>query len=54
MVDSPFNKDLKNIFFSRKALISGKGRPENLEKTGNDRGIYCFANREVVNFKRAY
>ena len=30
-VDSPFNKDSKNIIFlAREALISGEGRPENL------------------------
>ena len=32
-VDSPFNEEPKNInFFSREALISGEGRPENLGK----------------------
>ena len=31
-VDNPFNEDPKNIIFSREALISGDGRPENLEK----------------------
>ena len=31
-VNGPFNKDPKNIIFSRKALISGEGRPENLGK----------------------
>ena len=39
-VDSPFNKDPKNIF-SREDLILGEGRSENL---GN-RDIYCYANR---------
>ena len=28
VVDSPFNEDLKNINFSREALISGEGRSE--------------------------
>ena len=32
MVDSPFDEDSKNIIFSREALISGEGRPENLGK----------------------
>ena len=32
MVDSPFNKDPKNITFSKEALVSGEGRPENLGK----------------------
>ena len=50
-VDSPFNEDK---FFSREALISREGRPENLEKIGNNRDIYCYANWGVVNFERAY
>ena len=54
MVDSPFNKDPKTIDFSREALISGKGRSENLGKMGNNRDIYCYANRGVVNIKREY
>ena len=53
-VDSPLNKDSKNIIFSREALISGEGRPENLGKMGNNRDIYCCENRGVVNFERAY
>ena len=44
VVDSPFNEDPKNIIFSREALISGEGRPENLGKMGNNRNIYCYAN----------
>ena len=32
-VDSPFNKDSKNVtFLAREVLISGEGRPENLGK----------------------
>ena len=38
IVDSSFNEDPKNIIFSRKALISGEGRPENLGKMGNNLG----------------
>ena len=54
-VDSPFNEDPKNIkIFSREALISGEGRPENLGEMGNNRDIYCYANWRVVNFERAY
>ena len=53
-VDSPFNEDPKNIIFFREALISGKGQLENFEKMGNNRDIYCYANRGLVNFKRAY
>ena len=53
-VDSLFNEDPKNIIlFSREVLISGEGRPENLGKMGNNRDIYCYANRDVVNLKRA-
>ena len=53
-VDSPCNEDPKNIIFSREALISREGRPENLGKMGNNRDIYCYATRRVVNFERAY
>ena len=47
IVDSPFNEDPKNANFSRKALISGEERPENVGKMGNNRDIYCYANRGV-------
>ena len=53
-VDSPFNKDPKNIIFSREALISGEGQPENLGKMGNNRDIYYYANWGVAKFERAY
>ena len=54
-VDSPSNEDPKNIIcFSREALISGEGRPENLGKMGNNRDIYCYANWGMVNLERAY
>ena len=43
-VDSPFNEDPKSIIFSREALISGEGLPENLGEMGNNRDIYCYAN----------
>ena len=43
--DSPFIEDSKNIiFFAREALISGKGRPENLGKMAKNRETYCYAN----------
>ena len=45
MVDSPFNEDPQNIIFFWEALISGEGRPENLGEVGNNRDIYCYANR---------
>ena len=53
-VDSPFNEGAENIFFSREALISGERRPEKFGKMGNNRDIYCYANRGVMNFERAY
>ena len=37
IVDSPFNEDPKNIELSMEVLISREGRPENLEKMGNNR-----------------
>ena len=43
-VDSPFNKDPKNIIFSREALILEEGLLKNLGKMGNNRDIYCYAN----------
>ena len=54
IVDSPFNEDPKNILFSREAIISREGWPKNLGKMGNNRDIYCYANRRVVNFEREY
>ena len=54
-VDNPFNEDPKNvILFPRDVLISGEGSSENLGKMGNNRDIYCYANRWVVNFEREY
>ena len=44
-IDSPFNEYPKNTIFSREALISGEGRPENLGKMGNNRDIYCYTKR---------
>ena len=54
IVDRPFNEDPKNINFSMETLILGEGQQENLEKMGNNRDIYCYANRGVVNFESAY
>ena len=54
-VDSPFNTDSKNIvFWARKALISGKERPENLREMAKNRETYCYANYGVVNSNREY
>ena len=53
VVDSPFNKDTKNITFSREAQISGRdGR--NFRENGHNGDIYCYANRGEVNFEREY
>ena len=54
IVDSPFNEDPKKIILSREVLILGEGRSENLGKMGNNRDIYCYANRGVVTFERGY
>ena len=54
IVDNPFNEYPKNNFFSREALISKEGRSENLGKIGNNRDIYWYANRRVVNFEGEY
>ena len=43
-VDSPFNEDPKNNFFSRQALLLGEGRREYLGKIGNNRDICCYGN----------
>ena len=53
-VDSPFNEDPKNIFFSREALISGEEQLEKLGKMGNNRDIYCYEKWGVANFEGAY
>ena len=45
IVDSPFNEDPKIYIFSREALVSCEGRPGNLGKIGNNKDIYCYANR---------
>ena len=54
IADSPFNEDPKNVSFFQGAPNFGEGRSENLRKVGNNRGIYCYANRGVVNFERGY
>ena len=44
----------QRIGMTREALISGERRQENLGKKGNNRDIYCFANRGLMIFERAY
>ena len=54
-VDSSFNEDPKNIiFFTREALISGKGRPENLGKWAITGTSIIMQIGGVVNFEREY
>ena len=45
IVDSPFNEDPKNLNFIQGGPNFGGRTPENLGKMGNNRGIYCYANR---------
>ena len=45
-VDNPFNENPKNLIFFQGSPNFGEGRPENLGKMGNNRDIYCHANRE--------
>ena len=52
-VDNPFNEDPKSIIFSREALIPGEGWLESLKKTGNNRDIYCYANRGGGEFRKS-
>ena len=44
----------KYNFFFQGGPNFGERRPEYLGKMGNNRHIYCYANREAVNFKREY
>ena len=39
------------IYF-RDALISGEEWPENLGRMGNNRSIYCYENRGMINLER--
>ena len=50
IVDSPFQK--YNFFLGGPNF--GEGRPENLGTMDNNRDIYFYANRGVVNFEREY
>ena len=49
-----FNEDPKNIIFSQGGPNLGEGRLENLEKMGNNRDIYCYANQEWSISKEKY
>ena len=53
-VDSPFNEDPKNINFFQGGPNLGGGTAAKFRENGQYRGIYCYANRGLVNFERAY
>ena len=50
-IDRPF--EIRNRTFSREALIL-EGTAGKFWGMSNNRDIYCYANRRVVNFERAY
>ena len=50
IVDNPFNEDPKNIIFFQGGLNFGGWTAGKFRKMGNNRDIYCYANREMVNF----
>ena len=54
MVDSPFNEDSKNIIFSQSGPNFGGRTAGKFEEIGNNRDIYCYANRRMVDFEREY
>ena len=45
VVDSPFNEDPKNIFFSQGGLNFGRGTAGKFREISNNRDIYCYENR---------
>ena len=45
MIGGPFNEDSKNTNFFQGSPNFREGRSENLGKMGNNRNIYCYANR---------
>ena len=54
IVDSSFNEDPKNINVSPvRPQFQGR-TAEKFREMGNNRGIYCHANWEEVNFEREY
>ena len=52
IVDSLFNDDPKMFFHGSPNF--GEGQSENSGKMGNNKDIYYYANRRVVNFEREY
>ena len=51
MVDSPFNEDPKNIFFQGGPNFEG-GTAGKFREMGNNRNIYCYANRGGGEFRK--
>ena len=43
--DSPFNEDPKNINFSQESPNFGRETAGKVREMGNNRDIYCYANR---------
>ena len=52
-IDRALKRIPKTYFFQGDPNF-GEGRPEYLGKMGNNRDIYYYANRGVVNFESAY
>ena len=53
-VDSPFNEDPKNIIFFHGGPNFRGRNVGKFREIGQNRDIYCYANRRVVNFEREY
>ena len=53
-VNSPFNEDPKNINFFQGGPNFEGGSAGKFREMGNNRDIYCYTNRRVVDFERAY
>ena len=54
MVNSPFNEDPKTIIFFQGGPNFGGGTAGKFREMDNNRDIYCYVNRKVVNFERGY
>ena len=52
--DSPFNEDPNNINFLQRGPNVGGGVAGKFKEIDGNRDIYCYANRGVVIFERAY
>ena len=54
IVDTPFNKDPKTITFFQGGPNVGRGMVKKFREMANNKDIYSYANRRVVNFEREY